>query len=100
MKKPTKLIILAITLVLICGALVIAASAGGESESKWQFTDVATGDTVYTNEFASAVENAKDGSTVKLLSDVEIVSTGKIVIDKSVTVDLGGHTLYLSQGAK
>ena len=100
MKKTTKLIILAITLVLICGVLVIAASAGSESEFKWQFTDDATGDTVYTDEFASAVENAKAGSTVKLLSDVEIISSGKIVIDKSITVDLGGHTLYLSQGAK
>ncbi len=43
--------------------------------------------------FYTAVENAKSGSTVKLLADDTSNSAGAQVFDKDLTIDLGGKSL-------
>lgn len=50
------------------------------------------------NRYASiqeAVDAAEDGQTVKLIADVDISKT--IVVDKKITLDLDGHTIYNTQ---
>lgn len=47
------------------------------------------GTTTYYETLAEAIAAAKDGETVKLLAD----ATADVVVDKNITLDLGGKTL-------
>lgn len=56
---------------------------------------VATIGDVEYKEFKEAIANAKDGDTIKLLVDVSL-SKG-IVLDKNITLDLGGNTIKVNK---
>ena len=108
MKKLTKLLVLVLSLALICGIFAIAAFAEDGTEqtaSGWQYVN-ANGETVTTDSMQTAFASAKDGTTVTLLSDVTVntldESGSKISITNTnnITVDLGGHTVYLNQPGK
>lgn len=43
---------------------------------------------------ADAIEAAVDGDTVMLLKDITLAENTTIVIDKPVSIDLAGHTIY------
>lgn len=62
-----------------------------------ELPDVATVNGVGYQSFEEAVAAAQDGQTVTLLADA---STKPVVVDKGVSIDLGGHTLSLTGKVK
>lgn len=53
----------------------------------------ATGVTKKYDDLAEALENAKDGDTLKLLKDNPVVGSGNYYIKNSITFDFNGHSL-------
>ena len=105
MKKLINILILALSLALIFGAVAVSAFADneklGEPNFNWTFTDSLTGSTVYTDDLLDALQSVKAGSTITLLRDIEMkMELGALKFEKDVNIDLGGHTLYLVQGGK
>ena len=89
--RTTKITGILITLVMLAtmlGAFTLSASAADP-------VPVArVGDVEYTD-FATALSNWVDGTTLTLLDDVSYDTTIE-VLDKTVTLDLNGHTLDMS----
>lgn len=106
MRKFTKILIIALSVMLIAGAFVFAASAADDNsvstlDAPWQFTD-SSGTVRTTSMLSVAVSSAKSGSTVKLLADQTYKTSTTYVarIDKELTIDLGGHTFVMSQSGQ
>lgn len=51
------------------------------------------GDVTYTTDLAAALNNAEDGTTVKLLGDVSLENSAYIEDGKEVTLNLNGHNI-------
>ena len=83
MKKVSKLLIVLLSLAVIVAALVIVSSASSGNSAK-------IGDKEYET-LEEALRAAKDGDEIVLISDAFIDTSYKV--DKSVSIDLGGHTL-------
>ena len=113
MKKKLRILLIAISvLVLACGIAVgvIAADDGvsAQAENPWQYV-TSGGETKTAATFSEAVKGAGSGKTVTLLSDCtellkatfddsgKVTSDSSIVINKALTVDLGGHTYKMVQ---
>ena len=105
MKKINKLLTLLLSLVLVCGIFAVIVSASGDEASdgarsgyKYEIVNPET-DPVYANTFSDAMKSAVAGAVITLLADDEInTTTSTVTIGKNVTVDLGGHTMYLTNG--
>lgn len=89
MKKSTKILVLLLSLTLILAGLVIAASAE-ESVSGATYVD-ANGATQTASDLATAIANAKEGTTVTLTGDTTVAAS--IDVTKTITIDLNGYTL-------
>ncbi|MBE6536502.1 MAG: LamG domain-containing protein [Ruminococcaceae bacterium] len=89
MKKSTKILVLLLSLTLILAGLVIAASAE-ESVSGATYVD-ANGETQTASDLATAIANAKEGTTVTLTGDTTV--SASITVTKTITIDLNGYTL-------
>ena len=59
--------------------------------NKEKETQEASIDNVYFNTLSSALSNAKDGDTIKVLNDVTLSKT--IKVEKNISLDLNGHTI-------
>ena len=56
--------------------------------------ETADGNVSYTTDLAAALNNAEDGTTVKLLSDLVLTKSANIIGgNKTVTLDLNGHNI-------
>ena len=56
--------------------------------------ETADGNVSYTTDLAAALNNAEDGTTVKLLSDLVLTADAKIIGgNKTVTLNLNGHNI-------
>ena len=88
MKKHLKLLVLLLSLALIIGCVTIVAGAADSGNV------AKVGDSEYAT-LAEAVNAAGEGETVVLIADA---TSGAINVTKSVTVDLGGHTLTSTAG--
>ena len=55
--------------------------------------ETADGNVSYTTDLAAALNNAEDGTTVKLLSDLVLTKSANIEGGKEVTLDLNGHNI-------
>ena len=53
---------------------------------------------IYCNTLTEALEIAQDGSTIKLLRDIE--ETESITIDKSITINTNGKTINFADGRR
>ena len=113
MKKKLRILLVAISvLVLACAIAVgVLAADGGvsaQAENPWQYV-TSSGETKTAATFSEAVKGAGSGKTVTLLSDCtewlkatfddsgKVTSDSSIVINKALTVDLGGHTYKMVQ---
>lgn len=102
MKKATKVLILLASLVLIVAALAVAVFAADGTEADtgtWQYT---TSDGIaYTDDFDTAISSVNGMGTVTLLKDTVINASDVVAnVTQAMTVDLGGHTLTVSQESK
>ncbi|MBR0197233.1 MAG: autotransporter-associated beta strand repeat-containing protein [Kiritimatiellae bacterium] len=87
-------------------AAILTASGFTEENGVWTFTTspvakVTHGviETSYLT-LAAAIDNAQSGDTVKLVADVDVISTGlTFPAEKTVTFDLNGYTLTAGNGA-
>lgn len=82
MKK--KFLNFALVVCFIIPCLFALVACGGDNGSP---INVAS-----ANELVVAIENAKDGDVIKLTDD--IVTDTHIVVDKKITLDLNGKTIY------
>ena len=89
MKKSTKLLVLLLSVVLICAGLVIATSADTSTPGA-SYVD-ADGNTKTASDLATAIANAKEGTTVTLTGDTTV--SASIDVTKTITIDLNGYTL-------
>ena len=89
MKKSTKILVLLLSLTLILAGLVIAASAE-ESVHGATYVD-ANGENQTASDLATAIANAKEGTTVTLTGDTTV--SASITVTKTITIDLNGYTL-------
>ncbi len=120
MKKFMKPLLLAVSLVILCGVLAVGVFAYTATNE----TDVAADGNVYkvvygtsekyydaTTSLSNIISAANKGSTIYLLRDVTEVTDKKlnssgdyvataIYVSKGITFDLGGHTLTIEQHAK
>lgn len=82
-------------LALIAAALFLSFSAFAESAGSDApaIAVTADGQQKYSLSLASAVADAGDGGSVKLLQDVEINSVSGLAITCSITLDLNGKTI-------
>lgn len=82
-------------LALIAAALFLSFSAFAESAGSDApaIAVTADGQQKYSLSLASAVADAGDGGSVKLLQDVEIDSVSGLAITCSITLDLNGKTI-------
>lgn len=55
--------------------------------------ETADGNVSYTTDLAAALNNAEDGTTVKLLGDVSLENSAYIKDGKEVTLNLNGHNI-------
>lgn len=55
--------------------------------------ETADGNVSYTTDLAAALNNAEDGTTVKLLGDVSLENSAYIADGKEVTLNLNGHDI-------
>ena len=55
--------------------------------------ETADGNVSYTTDLAAALNNAEDGTTVKLLSDLVLTKSANIEGGKNVTLNLNGHNI-------
>lgn len=55
--------------------------------------ETADGNVSYTTDLAAALNNAEDGTTVKLLGDVSLENSAYIEDGKEVTLNLNGHNI-------
>ena len=55
--------------------------------------ETADGNVSYTTDLAAALNNAEDGTTVKLLSDLVLTKSANIEGGKEVTLNLNGHNI-------
>ena len=55
--------------------------------------ETADGNVSYTTDLAAALNNAEDGTTVKLLGDVSLENSAYIEDGKKVTLNLNGHNI-------
>ena len=106
MKKISKLLMLLLSLVLVCGVFAVIVSASGEEVSdgarsgyKYEIVNPETAP-VYANTFTEALGVATADAVITLLADDEVSTTASasVNIKKNLTVDLGGHTMYLTNG--
>lgn len=71
----------------------IAAQNGGDSTVENAVAEVTSGGTVtYYEDFHTALNAAKTGDTLTLLTDVK--GGDRVTIDKAITFDLNGHKIY------
>ncbi len=89
MKKSTKILVLLLSMVLILAGLLIAASAE-ESVPGATYVD-ANGATQTATDLATAIANAKEGTTVTLTGNTTVDAS--ITVTKTITIDLNGYTL-------
>ena len=89
MKKSTKLLVLLLSVVLICAGLVIATSADTSTPGA-SYVD-ANGKIQTATDLATAIANAKEGTTVTLTGDTTVSES--INVTKTITIDLNGYTL-------
>ena len=89
MKKSTKLLVLLLSVVLVCAGLVIAVSADAGTPGA-TYVD-ANGATQTAADLATAIANAKEGTTVTLTGDTTV--SASIDVTKTITIDLNGYTL-------
>ncbi len=104
MKKISKILMLLLSLVLVCGILAVIVSASGDAASdgakegdKYQIVNP-NEDPVYANSLTAALSSAKAGAVITLRANDEVAANNTVTISKNVTVDLGGYTLYLING--
>ena len=104
MKKITKLLILIVVFAITCGVLAVAAfadtAADASAEYKIKIENSGASEPLYANTITEALSAATAGATITLLDDLHIVTTGAIDIKKNVTVEMDGHTIYMSQSDK
>lgn len=107
MKKITKLLFVAVSLMILCGIFAAAAFADTPAAtSDGNVYKVVSGTSEkYYNEstpLRTIVSDASSGSTIYLLRDVTVAvdSATQIPVSKKLTFDLGGHTLTLEQHSK
>ena len=113
MKKKLRILLVAISVLVLACAIavgVLAADDGvsAQAENPWQYV-TSSGETKTAATFSEAVKGAGSGKTVTLLSDCtewlkatfddsgKVTSDSSIVINKALTVDLGGHTYKMVQ---
>ena len=89
MKKSTKLLVLLLSVVLICAGLVIATSADTSTPGA-SYVD-ANGNVQTATDLATAIANAKEGTTVTLTGDTTVSES--ITVNKTITIDLNGYKL-------
>lgn len=71
----------------------IAAQNGGDSTVENAVAEVTSGGTVaYYKDFHTALNAARAGDTLMLLTDVK--GGDRVTIDKAITFDLNGHEIY------
>ncbi len=71
----------------------IAAQNGGDSTVENAVAEVTSGGTVtYYKDFHTALNAARAGDTLTLLTDVK--GGDRVTIDKAITFDLNGHEIY------
>ncbi len=109
MKKLTKILILALSVALLCGAFVFGASAAGSAPAAttveaFEVTDAEgtlVGKYVTLKEAFTAVTT---GGKIKMIADFEAGpnnDNGSLSADKqNVTLDLNGHKLSVSYGTR
>ncbi len=110
MKKMCRLLLLLLAMALVVTLVAVGvmatdaeATSAEELEAPWQYVNT-SGETLTTSSLSTALSGAKEGSTVKLLSDTTIVtgtsSNSFASVSKALTIDLGGHTWRISQSGK
>ena len=89
MKKFLRISLVVLAIAAIISAFVLSIGASEKKDGYASYTDsegVAKEDAL-----ASAIANAKDGTTVTLHGDCQLLATA--TIGKNLTVDLGGYKL-------
>ena len=85
-----KVLLLALFVLVLTALFVVGASATvtdtQESTSVASYTDDASGATKYTDSLTDAITNAKAGSTITLLNEVN-TGADKFTINKTLTID-------------
>lgn len=87
MKKFGKIVVLMLSLIVAFGAFVFAVSAEDAPflvEGLYRYT------------WEEAIDNAGGDVSIKLLSDYTVSEGESVVVDKSVTIDLNGHSVISS----
>ena len=104
MKKITKLLILIVAFAIICGVLAVAAFADTAADAgegyKLRIDNPGADYPFYANTITEALSLTNTGATITLLDDLHIVTSGAISIARNVTVEMDGHTIYMSQSGK
>ena len=103
MKKYTKIILVFLCLALLAAALVIGSLAAEtksvptqETNGKFEYIN-SSGATAVADDLATAVANAKAGTTIKMLGDHYCSRSTQLSITKALTIDFGGHVFAMSQ---
>ncbi|MBQ9069889.1 MAG: hypothetical protein IJY23_00895 [Clostridia bacterium] len=97
MKKLSKILVLLLSVALVCAGLIIAVSADGSTGTPGaKYIDATTETEQTATDLATAITNAKAGTTVTLTGDT--TNSAVISLDKALTLDLGGYTLTSTSG--
>ncbi len=97
MKKISKILALALTLVALCAALVIIGAANDTpaSDKAWVVDGVAGEDELGGFDTLANAIAAAGGKKITLNKDVELAD---LVVTGTVKIDLGGHTVKTTKG--